>query len=188
MSMEELSRGEEGSSPALSGSEDDKAAAAGGGGEVTTVGMESGSGVVAFSKDNMVKEDEPVDYSEAKEVQTQDEAFEMVDKGDLSKIAQVLSAAENTLGLSSSAGLARAPKLSNGDDLSEPEPSVSGRGILNHSRRLVKDVIKLVERSSESIALLKDQIAELKQEKKESTNKVSTYIFLLPLLLLPTSH
>ena len=149
-----MSRGQEGSSPALSGSEDDKAAAAEeGGGGVPTIGMESGSGVVAFSKDNIVKEDEPVDYSEAKEVQTQDEAFEMVDKGDLSKITQVLSAAENTLGLSSSAGLARAPKLSNGDDLSEPEPSVSGRGILNHSRRLVKDVIKLVERSSESIAL-----------------------------------
>ena len=139
--------------------------------------MESGSGVVSFSKENILKEEQAIDYSGSKEVQTQDEDFEIIYKEDLSKIEEVLSAAENTLGLNS-AEVTRSPKRSDGN-LSEPEPSVSGRSILNHSRRLMKDVIKLAERNSGTIALLKDQIAELKQEKKESTDKVSVILILI---------
>ncbi|QDZ24081.1 hypothetical protein HOP50_12g66180 [Chloropicon primus] len=134
-----------------------------------------GSGVVAFAKEQVLTSaDAEVDYAEAKDVQTDDEGYEIVDKSLVEKVAKALSASE----------AACKDKLYPDDSSSsrgaeEDEPSVSGESVARKAQdlqNLVSKLVKALEKSESTIADLRDQLASEKKERKETREELEAKV------------
>ncbi len=137
--------------------------------------MEDHSGVVNFSKKQIVQ-DEALDYSQAKDVQTDDEDFEIAERQVLAGMAELLSTAERSLKVAKFGKYQLAASRTSESE----EPTISGRGgLLEKSQALqdlVKDVVKMLDKSETTISDLKEQIAGLQQKQRESLDELKAEV------------
>ena len=115
-----------------------------------------------------------MDYGEAKDVQTDSDGFELVERQLLETISDALAASE-------SACSKVVPGSSRGID--DEEPTVSGRSVLAKARNLqdlVGSVVKALEKSEAATEDLQDQLAKAKQDKRASVEDLESKVEAAP--------